>query len=78
MKRAVAILMLAFALVSASGCESSTGYGPCIDAAKDDANPKLVYRLSTRNTVLGIIFVETIFTPIIVLVSETFCPVGTK
>lgn len=75
-KTLIALALLGTLLVS--GCESSTAYGPCIGVSKDDANPKLVYKLSTMNVVLGAVFFQTLFAPIIVLVSETYCPVGTK
>jgi hypothetical protein len=31
-----------------------------------------------RNAVLSVIFVEMIFPPIVMLASETYCPVGKK
>jgi ABC-type uncharacterized transport system auxiliary subunit len=69
----VAILMFAAAL---SGCTTSNEFGQCIGAF-DDKKPDTQYRLSTKNTVLAIVFIETIFVPVIVLASETQCPVAT-
>ena len=60
-----------------SGCTERTQYGSCIGIA-DDRDPKLVYKIDILNTVLSVIFVETIFVPVIVLSNETFCPVSTK
>jgi hypothetical protein len=69
---AVACIALLFCV---SGCTSKTEYGSCIGVA-DDKDPKLVYKVSVKNAVLGIIFMETIIVPIYVLVDETYCPVG--
>lgn len=71
----VAVVIACLTLLA--GCESRTLYGECvgIDADKD---ARLEYKLSVRNTVVGFIFIETIFVPVIVLVNETYCPVGYK
>jgi len=74
MKKFIVILLAAIML---SGCTSTTQFGQCIGIA-DDKNPELVYKLSVWNTFLAIVFSETIIVPIVVLVDETFCPVGTK
>jgi len=60
-----------------TGCASKTAYGPCIGAF-DDKDPSKVYKLSVRNTVLAVLFIETIFVPVIVVVNEALCPVGEK
>lgn len=70
-------ILLACALLFA-GCESSTEWGACIPVDKSGARPDREYQLSVQNAVLGIIFIETIFAPVIVLASETYCPVGPK
>ncbi len=55
-------------------CESSTSFGPCIGISEpEDFN--LLYRTSTRNVVL---FFETVVVPVVVLSSQTKCPVGKK
>jgi hypothetical protein len=69
------ILALSLLLV---GCESSTQFGKCVDITKDHADPKLEYELSTRNVILGVVFIQTIFAPLIVALSETYCPTGIK
>lgn len=74
MKKTMAILFLAAAL---SGCTSSTEFGKCIGAF-DDKDPKLTYKVSILNTVLAIIFVETIIVPVWVVVDEALCPVARK
>lgn len=68
------VILLALLL---AGCESSTEFGKCIGAT-DDKDPKLVYKLSLKNLIVGIVFFELIAPPIYVLVEQTFCPVGKK
>ena len=60
-----------------TGCQSKTDLGECIGAF-DDGEPGLQYKLSIRNTVLGAIFVETVFVPVIVVATEARCPVARK
>ena len=74
MKKLVAILMITVLL---AGCTSSTAFGPCIGAF-DDKDPAKVYKLDAWNTFLAIFFSATIFVPVVVVVNETFCPVGNK
>jgi hypothetical protein len=46
----------------------------CIGAFTDKpANVK--YELSLRNAIVGVIFVETIIVPVVVVYKETLCPV---
>ena len=71
------ILLIALAALFLTGCTESTQYGTCVGIA-DDKNPALIYKLDVWNTVLGIVFAETIIVPIIVLIDETFCPVGKR
>ena len=73
MKRVIAIAAL-FALV---GCTSRTDLGPCIGAF-DERDPNLIYKVSGWNIAMGIIFMEMIIPPVIVIADETLCPVGRK
>lgn len=85
-KKFLAALVLAFALILTTACESSreipTQKAPqgeeikCIGITEKGASPGIEYELSTRNTVVGVIFFQTVFTPIIVLAKETYCPVA--
>jgi hypothetical protein len=75
------VLFLA-ALAFLAACDSevtlpdSKSY-PCVGAfAEEDRLPNLRYRASTTNIVVGLAFVETVFVPVIVLLDETYCPVG--
>lgn len=72
MKRYIALLTLAALL---SGCTSKTEFGECIGAF-DDKKPGLEYKLSVWNTVLAVIFVETIVVPVVVVANQARCPVG--
>jgi PBP1b-binding outer membrane lipoprotein LpoB len=74
MKKLITALLLALLL---SGCESSTDLGACI-GINDSENPKLVYKYSVQNIVVGALLVETIFVPIIVVLNEIKCPVDKK
>lgn len=60
-----------------TGCTGHTSFGPCIGAF-DDANPALRYETSTWNVIMAVVFVEMILPPIVVISSETRCPVGRK
>ena len=71
------LLILALILFSCISCTSQTQYGKCVGIA-DDKDPKLIYKLDTTNMVLGIIFIETIIVPIVVVNDQLFCPVGIK
>jgi uncharacterized protein YcfL len=72
------LLILVMTLILLSGCASRTEFGECIGVTKEDEKPDLVYKLSVRNVVLAAVFFQTLFTPIVVLVNETYCPVGRK
>ena len=74
MKRTVAAALMALTL---AGCAQHTEYGDCIGAF-DDKRPELVYKLSVRNLVMGVLFFQLVVPPVVVLASETLCPVGTK
>jgi hypothetical protein len=71
MKR-IAALVLVLCMLSA--CTTQTEYGKCIGVT-DKGKPGLVYKASAWNIFLGIIFIETIIVPIIVLLDEFQCPV---
>lgn len=73
MKRLV-ILALLLAL---TGCRSRTQYGECVGIA-DDPDPALVYKVSKRNVIVAVLFFETGIVPLVVLLTQTRCPVGRK
>jgi len=75
MKKYLLATLIACSLIS--GCRSKTEYGKCV-GIDDTQDPKLEYKLSVRNVVLGCFFVETVIVPVLVLVDETYCPVGNK
>ena len=70
-------LVICITLLFCVSCTSQTEYGSCIGIA-DDRKPNLEYKLSIKNAVLGIVFLETIIVPVWVLADETYCPVGVK
>lgn len=71
------LLLIALACVALAGCTTRTEYGQCVGLG-DDKNPTLHYKVSVWNAFLGIVFVETVIVPIIVLVDELECPVSVK
>jgi len=71
------IAVAASAIVLLSGCETRTQYGNCI-GVNDSQNITLRYKVSPTNVVIGVIFVETIFVPVIIILDEFSCPVGKK
>jgi hypothetical protein len=76
MNKIIACILMMMMLVL-TGCQSRTDYGECIGIA-DTQNPNLVYKVSTRNAVCGIIFIETLVVPIVVLNDQFYCPVGRR
>lgn len=71
MKRLMAIVML----TALMGCTTKTEFGDCIGAF-DDGQPGVKYKLSVWNTVLAVVFSETIVVPVLVVANEARCPVG--
>lgn len=72
MKKAIAILAIMALL---TGCTSSNEFGECIGAF-DDKKPGADYKLSVWNTVLAVIFVETVVVPVVVVANQSLCPTG--
>lgn len=68
-------ILLSFLFLA--GCKSKTEFGECIGAF-DDGDPKLNYKLSVRNLVLGVVFIELIVPPIIIVAEKTRCPESFK
>lgn len=58
-----------------AGCQSRTDLGPCV-GVNDPKDPALVYRVSTRNVIVGVIFIEVIVPPIVVALDELYCPIS--
>jgi hypothetical protein len=71
------IILCALVAILAAGCTTRTEYGECIGVLQDK-KPDLEYKLSGWNTVLAIVFSETIVVPIVVVADEFQCPVGKK
>lgn len=69
-------LLLSLCLVLAA-CTSETEHGDCVGLV-EERNPALKYEADLGNIFLGIIFSETIVVPIVVGVSEVYCPVERK
>jgi hypothetical protein len=73
----VKYFVLLFLLIT--GCTSSTEFGKCIGAFDDEfKQPDLVYKASTWNIALGVIFIETVIVPLFVVLDEAQCPFAKK
>lgn len=70
-------LALILSLVLLSACTSKTDFGPCIGVT-DDKNPKLDYKVSTWNVIVGVTFFELVAPPLVILFTEIQCPIGPK
>lgn len=73
MKKVIAVLLICTMLLA--GCTTNTEYGQCIGLG-DKEKPNLVYKLSIWNTVLAVIFIETVIVPIWVAVDLAKCPIA--
>ena len=71
------LLPIILAVAVLAGCTTRTEFGPCVGAG-EDKNSALTYKLDVWNTFLGILFIETIVVPIVVVANELYCPVGKK
>ncbi len=78
MKKLIIAALLALTLTG-SACESRTSYGECRGLFdSEEKSPNLVYQTSTLNVVLGVVFFETIFAPLIAFGWDLYCPVDKK
>ena len=73
----IIVSLLILCCLALQGCESATAFGPCVGIT-DDKDPNLIYKPSILNIVLGILFIEVIVPPVVVVVNEFSCPVGRK
>lgn len=62
-------------LVILTGCTQRNSYGDCV-GLDDKKDPKLEYKLSIWNIAMGILFMELLIPPIVVVADELECPVG--
>ena len=73
-KRTICLTIVALSVLA---CRTETEYGKCV-GLNDQRDSTLVYRGSTRNIVIAVVFVETIFVPVIVALNEYACPVARR
>jgi hypothetical protein len=74
----VAVLLVMLLSVSlTAACRSETDYGQCV-GVNDEKDPALVYKYSTRNIIIGLLFAEMIAPPVVVILNELQCPVGRR
>jgi hypothetical protein len=68
-------LILAASLALLGGCTRNTNYGKCIGLQTKEVDT-LKYDFSIKNTIIALIFSETIIIPAIVLFDDVKCPTG--
>jgi len=71
------VLLALVAVAMLAGCTQRTEHGACIGVT-EDKDPALTYKVSAWNVFLGIIFVETIIVPLVVVFDNIQCPSGKK
>lgn len=71
-------VLLILAVMVLAGCTSRTEYGNCVGIYDAERDPTLRYKIDAWNVAMAVIFVETVIAPIIVVLDETYCPVGRK
>lgn len=75
MKKLTLSLLLALSLLT--GCASRTPFGECI-GINDEPSPKLVYKYSAQNIVVGALFAETVVVPALVIFTQIKCPTANR
>lgn len=58
-----------------TGCMSKTDHGKCV-GLDEPQDPALEYKLSARNILIGIIFIQLIVPPVLVVTDQLYCPIG--
>lgn len=59
----------------ASACDSETPLGSCIGVNGVPRSDRR-YEYSTKNVILGIVFIETVIVPVVVVLNKMKCPVA--
>ncbi len=77
MKRFIPILLIICFLFTTTGCTDATHCGSFI-GINDVEKPNITYKYNALNICLAIIFVETVFVPVVVVLSCLKCPVENK
>lgn len=70
------MILICIALMTFS-CASKTEFGNCV-GINDTKDSKLNYEYSVRNIAVGIIFLEMIVPPLVVVFNKLECPVSKK
>ena len=58
-----------------AGCSFSNEHGECI-GIDDDPKPNLTYEIDTVNAVVSVLFIQSLFIPIVYLLECVRCPTG--
>lgn len=71
------LILIIFTLL-ATACTKETEYGDCVGVIKSSEDPKLIYEMSYKNVIIGIVLSETLVIPTIVVFADLYCPTGKK
>ena len=63
-------------MIFVTSCTGNTKYGECVGFDSSDRKPRLIYKISVRNTIWSFIGVETIIVPVLWATSYAYCPIG--
>lgn len=75
MRRTYLTALITVVMLMTAGCTTSTKYGKCI-GLNGTPDPTLTYEYSGWNILVGGVFIETVFVPIITMLDGLKCPVG--
>lgn len=75
-KRYITLLLVA-SMLFLSACTERTQFGECIGVT-DEPDPNLNYKIDTWNAVIGIVFIETLVVPVVILNDQFYCPKSRK
>jgi hypothetical protein len=79
MKKLILAIALLGLVTTSTGCRMNTQYGSCVGLANnEDKDPKLEYKVSTRNVVLSVIFGASLVWPLVTGAFWLWCPEGKK
>lgn len=71
------LLLALLTVTMLAGCTSRTEHGACV-GVNDPQQSDLYYKVDSWNVFMGILFIETIIVPIVVVNDQLYCPAGKK
>lgn len=71
------LLLVVLLILTLAACTQKTDLGPCIGMA-DDPDPALMYKADGMNVVWAVVFIETIYVPAYVILTDLRCPIARR